>query len=218
VDGPDVREIFEALVEQGRRAFRLEVDGRVVGRRVRDEAGRVTHEHGLKDGRKHGPERSWDDEGHLKWETCYADGLEHGTARQWDRGRLVGTYTMVHGTGVDLWRDADGRLSEERYYEAGTWHGFERWWRWDERTVWKESHFRHGREHGVFREWNDRGRLHRGFSCYFVAGERVNKRRYLRAAAADPSLPPFRAEDDDPRRPLPREHLEREASVATPPA
>jgi hypothetical protein len=57
VDSAAIREIFDSVVEEGRRGFRLGAHGRVVGYRVRDQAGRVVREHGLKDGKMHGPAR-----------------------------------------------------------------------------------------------------------------------------------------------------------------
>jgi hypothetical protein len=63
-------------------------------------------------------------------------------------------------------------------------------------------------EHGVFRAWNARGRLRRGYPQYFVDGKRVRKRRYLKGSAADPSLPPFREEENRPDRKLPVEYLD----------
>ena len=58
-----------------------------------------------------------------------------------------------------------------------------------------ELHWRKGRLHGIEREWNPKGRLRRGWPRYFVAGRRLDKRRYLRACAGDTSLPEFRSQD-----------------------
>ena len=41
------------------------VDGRVVGRRVYNEKGRIVRERSLKDGKQHGNEIVWDDDGTL---------------------------------------------------------------------------------------------------------------------------------------------------------
>lgn len=197
-------EVLERVDQAGNKVFRCVVDGQVVGKRIRDTSGALAWEFQVKDGgEKHGLERQWAPDGTLEFETTYVDGREHGVARQWDHGKLLGTYQMEHGTGVDLWRDSSGALLEERYVKDGYRDGFERWWRGDNATVSDEGHFKHGQEHGIFRRWNARGRLCRGYPRYVVDGVRVTKRRYLRACAADPSLPLFREDENRPERPLP---------------
>ena len=112
---------------------------------------------------------------------------------------------MEHGTGLDLWYQKADVLSEERQYRDGALHGFERWyWGFDRgNAVWSEGHFKEGEKHGIFREWNVKGGLSRGFPQYFVNGERVTKRRYLTACKRDTSLPIFRTEDNGfHRKPL----------------
>jgi hypothetical protein len=203
----DFAAVFENLDYRG---YTCVLDGKVVGYRVRTVAGRLVREHGLKDGRRHGPWRQWDDEGRLAFETSYLDGLEHGIARQWIDGQLQITYRMDRGTGVDLWV-AFGSLSEERHMKDGYRHGYERWWNWDDRTVRREGHYRMGREYGIFREWNAAGRVRRGYPRYFVDGRRVTRREYLHARRSDPSLPPILAEDNEPTRRLPPEYLAQQA-------
>jgi hypothetical protein len=114
---------------------------------------------------------------------------------------------MDHGTGADLWfaeeQDGQIKLSEERYFHEGRWHGFERWWFGDEHRIYAENHFVNGILHGIHREWNDKGNLRRGFPKYFINGEQVTKRRYLQATRNDVSLPPFNNIDNQPRRPPP---------------
>jgi hypothetical protein len=206
---PEAREFLDRVDQAGDHVYQCVVDERTVGYRHRDDAGALIWEIAIKDGLKHGIERQWEPDGTLTFETTYVDGLEHGVARQWDRdGRLLGTYRMEHGTGVDLWRNGDGTLSEERYLKDGYLHGLERWWNWDDRTVWNEGHFKWGEKHGVFREWNHQGGLRRGYPQYFVDGARARKRQYLKACAKDDSLPPFREEDNRPERPLPPELLD----------
>jgi hypothetical protein len=86
-----------------------------------------------------------------------------------------------------------------------------RWWTHDEtghnEKVYDESHYRHGTQHGIFRRWNENDKLSRGYPQYYVNGERVTKRQYERACRTDPTLPPFRAEDNLPQRPLPEAML-----------
>lgn len=176
------------------------------------EEGVLLIEHGLHGDQRHGPYRDWHDNGVLSSESFYIEGKEHGAAKQYDpEGNLIGTYEMHHGTGADLWYDSPGVLSEERYYQDGMRHGFERWWNFDNATVWQEQHFREGVEHGIAREWNHAGRIRRGFPQYYVNGKRVTKRQYLMASERDPSLPIFREAENRPARALPSELMSRSA-------
>jgi hypothetical protein len=127
-------------------------------------------------------------------------------ARQYADGKLIGSYRMKHGTGVDLWYWSKGCLAEERYYQDGKRHGFERWWG-DNKTVWQESHFHMDLEHGIFREWNSEGKLRRGFPQYFIQGRKVTRRKYLSAATSDATLPRFAEKDNSPRRSLPSKFM-----------
>lgn len=180
------------------------LDGQRVGRRAWSETGQLDMEYGVQDERMHGWYRTWHENGQLCEMTWYEQGQEHGTNKQYDeQGNLIGTYTMVHGTGVDLWFAKPGVITEERHYQGGAHHGYERWWTGDNQTISEESHFWHGVEHGIFREWNEAGRLRRGYPSYFVSGNRVNKRQYMRACQQDPTLPPFSADDNVPTRQLP---------------
>jgi hypothetical protein len=70
--------------------------------------------------------------GRLLFEEPYRGGQAHGIARQWSQdGKLIGTYAMDRGAGVDIWRqELDGEppyVSEIRYFKNGRRHGFE-WW------------------------------------------------------------------------------------------
>ena len=148
--------------------------------------------------------------GQLSSATNYIDGLEHGTAQQWaEDGTLVGSYTLDHGTGLDLWWDElwgrHWRLSEARQLRNGERHGYEWWLGAEQSGVTRESHFAGGRAHGIQRDWNHAGRLRRGYPKYFINGQQVTKRQYLRATSQDASLPPFRAEDNHPQRQFPPE-------------
>jgi hypothetical protein len=53
------------------------------------------------------------------------------------------------------------------------------------------------------RDWNLKGHLRRGYPKYFVAGQQATRRQYLKAAASDPLLPPFRKAENRPRRVFP---------------
>jgi antitoxin component YwqK of YwqJK toxin-antitoxin module len=180
------------------------INDELVWRRTYETDGRLIHEQGYRDGLAHGVSRDWHDNGILSHETYFLYGREHGTSQQYnDSGQLIGTYTMVHGTGLDRWyQQHDGypvALAEERQYQNGYRHGFERWY-WEpssDGAIWQEKHFKEDTEHGIFREWSTNGRLRRGFPQYFVNGEKVSKRRYLTACKHDPSLPPFRLDDNN---------------------
>ena len=194
----------------GRQRAEYWFDGALVGVREYFETGELTVEFGLRDGRYHGMWYRWDLPGRLVSAIPYDAGLEHGTARQWAlSGELLGSYTMQQGTGLDLWwaQQPDGPrlLSEARYYRAGQRHGFEWWLSADQQSVYEEGHYADGAAHGILRQWNRHGRLRRGFPQYMIQGTRVAKRAYLRACRHDPTLPPFRLEDNAPRRSFPAE-------------
>lgn len=155
------------------------------------------------DGRLVGREREYHESGRLRWETRHVAGQQHGLTRQWDeRGRLLARTRFVRGTGLDLWYDG-GRLAEVRELRDGLRHGVEQLWNADG-TVWRETHLAAGLEHGIERRWNDRGRLARGYPRYWIRGERVPRRRYLRAQREDATLVPYREADDRPVRRRPR--------------
>jgi hypothetical protein len=139
----------------------------------------------------------------------YRNGLPHGAAKQWaDDGTLIGTYTMKHGTGLDLWW-CGGRecsyVTEARYLKDGKLHGFEWWLKADGKSVSEERHFAENLLHGIERSWNRAGRLRRGYPRYWIHGLRVSKRQYVRACSSDPSLPPFREAENRPERTFPPE-------------
>lgn len=155
-------------------------------------------------GRAHGLEREWHPSGRLRYEARYRQGLQHGLQRQWDaRGRLLVRTRFVAGTGLDLYcGDPDSpRITESRELVAGERHGFER--RWSEGKLFAEQHFQHGLEHGISRRWTLSGRLERGHPRYFVRGERVDRRAYVRACASDETLPVLREREDRPARARP---------------
>jgi antitoxin component YwqK of YwqJK toxin-antitoxin module len=178
-------------------------NGTLIGHRNWDEDGRLAIEYAIRNDVKHGPFAQYHPNGQVSWATRFVDEKEHGISRQYDeKGKLIGTYRMRHGTGVDLWYTAPGELSEERYLRDGKWNGFERWWNTDH-SVWEETHFRDNVEHGIKRVWTARGRLRHGYPKYFISGSIVTKRQYERACELDTSLPRYRREDDSPERELP---------------
>lgn len=183
----------------------------VVGVRYFHETGEPSFEMPQKQGRLHGVVYRWDEPHAILSTEPYADGLPHGTAKQWSRGKLIGTYQMVRGTGVDLWwgcSDGEVFLAEARFLRDGRPEGFEWWINDDQRSVYEERHFRKGQLHGIERAWNSEGRLRKGYPKYWVSGEKVSKRAYLTASRQDPSLPPFRERDNYPGRRFPSEVAE----------
>jgi antitoxin component YwqK of YwqJK toxin-antitoxin module len=185
------------------------MDGEKVGHRFWDEEGRPEFEYGMRAGVRHGKEyRFWDG---IPYEMQpYRNGKLHGTGMQWSAdGRLLVKWKLVHGTGMDIWcGNRKETLSEEHYWPRPGERGYGRDWNEDEKTIWREYYYVLGKGyHGIWREWNNRGRLRRGFPHFFVNGQRVTRRQYLKACAADPLLLPYRAEDDDPDRTLPAEYL-----------
>ncbi|MBI3910905.1 MAG: hypothetical protein HY320_08220 [Armatimonadetes bacterium] len=184
--------------------------GERVGQRHFHPCGQPSVEYPLRNGVRHGVVYWWALPGEPLSAEPYENGVPHGTAYQWGRdGQLIGTYTLEHGTGIDLWwqdwEDGPVTLVEIHYMQGGFPHGFEWWLNDDQESVYEERHWDRGTLHGIERNWNLRGRLRRGYPRYWVHGKRVTKRDYLRAAAKDPSLPPFRPEDNDPRRTFPPE-------------
>jgi antitoxin component YwqK of YwqJK toxin-antitoxin module len=187
--------------------------GKLVGTRHFDEHGQLELEIPLRDGLRHGTEYTWFWGDWLSSAEPFHAGKAHGVARQWSAtGKLIGTYKMVHGTGIDLWRGAVEGSEEGPYYLSEVWylrdgnlHGFNWWIKEDQKTVSVERHYQNGQPHGIEREWNSQGRLSRGFPKYFIHGEPVDKRSYLRAADFDATLPRFQLKDNQPQRKFPPE-------------
>ena len=187
------------------------LNGKVVGVRCFHESGELEYEWPLKNDLTHGIVYRSDIPGKLLSAEPYFNGLPHGVAKQWsDDGKLMGTYTMRHGTGLDLWWCGYGRrgspyLSEARYVKNGKWQGFEWWLNPDQKSVSQERHFQDDQMHGIERSWNQRGSLRRGYPKYWVKGQRITKRQYLRECANDATLPFFRQKDNRPYRNFPPE-------------
>jgi len=184
------------------------LNGEVVGQRGYSEEGQLVSETPLRNGNKHGREFQWNDDGSLLLIEPYVNGKIHGTAKQYGRrGLVIGTYTLRHGTGYDIWRqeseDGSITISEIHTLRDGLPHGYEWWLTNKPHIVWHELHWHEGQYHGIERQWNAANKLRRGFPCYWIKGERVDKRKYLRAAKKDPTLPPFRLKDNSPRRKFP---------------
>lgn len=183
----------------------------IVGVRYFKENGDLMSETPLKNGLIHGIQYLFD-QGWLEFSEPYHKGLAHGTAKQWsEEGDLIGTYTMRHGTGLDLWRckrnwgNGSLFLAEARYFKDGHIHGFEWWINEDQKSVNHERHFSEDQYHGIERVWNSEGRLTRGYPKYWIKGRQVTKRQYIKECARDSFLPQFREKDNLPRRRFPKE-------------
>jgi hypothetical protein len=215
------RERVIATLVTGPQKYKVEciLNGKVVGVRYFHKTGELEDEFPLRNGVIHGIVYHSVIPGKLLSAEPYSNGLPHGTARQWaGDGRLIGTYTMRHGTGIDLWRCEHSEngvpyLSEARYIKDGKWNGFEWWLNPDQRSVWQERHFRNDQLHGIERSWNRQGRLHRGYPRYWVNNVGMTKREYLRACANDPTLPPFRETENRPQRSFPPDVILRRAKI-----
>jgi antitoxin component YwqK of YwqJK toxin-antitoxin module len=179
------------------------VNGEKIAYRAWNE-NQICMEYEIKNEKMHGLFRTWHDNGNLCEESFYIDGKEHGINKQYDYdGNFIGSYELYHGTGIDLWYSAKGVISEERYLKDGERQGYERWWNGDNKTIYREQHFQNGREHGICREWNQKGSLRRGFPQYYVNGEKVMKAKYLKACIQDKTLPKFQEIDNCNYREIP---------------
>jgi antitoxin component YwqK of YwqJK toxin-antitoxin module len=163
----------------------------------------------MRNGVKHGNEYRFHPNGKLLEKKTYCNGRPHGIGKQWaEDGRLLVTWKLVNGSGLDLWCDYEGRLAEEHYWPKPGERGYARQWNSDERTVYAEYFYRAGiGYHGIWRKWNRLGRMMRGFPRFFVCDRKVTKNEYFKICKADSTLPPYLTSDDDPHRVLPEEYL-----------
>ena len=202
-----VEETFDCGAKKS--AFFL-LTGNKVGYRMWNESGELEFEYGMRNGKKHGREYNFFENGQPHEVTPYRNGTIHGTGKQWSiDGKVVITYNLINGTGLDLWCGHEkDTLSEEHYWPKDGELGYHRDWNEDEKAVHIEYYFFYGKGyHGIWREWNTDGKLRRGFPQYWVNDGRVTKRQYLKASEMDGTLPPYRPEENRPIRKLPPEYL-----------
>jgi len=184
-------------------------DSELVGSRFYNEEGVLEDERAYRNDLSFGREYVWHPSGAMMSVAPFdGHGRQHGTAYQWaEDGKLLGGYTMVQGTGVDLWwqtwPDGTSELAEVHYYRDNERDGYEWWLTGGVPHI--ERHWQHGVLHGVEREWNENDRLQRGYPRFYVNGQRQTRARYLEIAATDSTLPPFREEDNAPERTFPPE-------------
>ena len=184
------------------------LNGIRVGQRAYNREGTMILETPLKDGLKHGLEFTWDEDGHVLLIEPYRKGKIHGTAKQYGQeGKVIGTYTLVHGTGFDIWRQEndDGTIfvSEIHSLQDGLPHGFEWHFASSRQDLWQERAWYRGKLHGIERIWNGKGKLRRGYPKFYVLDQAVSKQKYLKFLVADRTLPTYREEDNLPHRKLP---------------
>lgn len=199
--------VAETETEDEQREYFLK-DERV-GLRHFSPTGDLEWEWAFRSGARHGWMYRWHAPDCLYSAESYENGLAHGTAYQWaEDGRRIGTCTLMHGTGLDLWREAlpDGRigLAEAHYMKNGLPHGWEWWFHAETGVIWRETHWFEGERHGIEREWNGE-KLTRDSPRYWLHSERVPKPKYVRACLKDATLLPFRLEDNAPQRNFPPE-------------
>ncbi len=182
---------------------------RLVGKRVFDKNGVLEYECPYKNGKRHGWVYEWYPDGGLVSALPYDNGREHGTATVWgESGAFLGSYTMEHGTGIDFWwQETEGKaqLTEARVIVDNQWDGYEYWFSDHPGELVQEKWWSKGQLHGIEREWNNKGRLRRGFPKYWIHDVQVDKRKYLRALKVDTTLIPFHIEDNQPYRIFPKE-------------
>jgi hypothetical protein len=155
------------------------------------------------EGRMHGAQRYFHENGRLQYEALYEHGLQTGAQRQWtERGRLLCETHFDAGTGRDVWFGSGATYpSELREFVRGKLHGVETWWSSPTR-IHIERRWFENELHGIEREW-DGSALERDYPRFHLHGRRVTRAKYERAAISDPTLVPYRAVDDRPRRTFP---------------
>ena len=183
------------------------INGNLVGQRVYNQEGIMILETPMKDGLKHGREFTWSDDGKLLLIEPYTKGKVHGTAKQYGRdGKVIGIYTMVHGTGIDVWRQEDEDntvfVSEIHSLQNGFPNGYELCFTSSKQDLWHERHWNMGKLHGIQRMWNSKGKLHRGYPKFYVADQAVSKQKYIKMTFIDKTLPVFQEKDNLPYRKL----------------
>lgn len=182
----------------------------LVGERWFHQNGNLMRERCFAAGRLEGWQYDfYEDNGILRLAEPYRGGVQHGTATQFgESGQPLGTYQMSDGTGLDLWRqewpDGAVTLAEVHPYRDGLYDGVEVWINPDQRSVSEERCWREGRLHGIERRWSGR-QLDHSYPRFYIDGQLVHRRDYLLAAERDPTLPPYRMEDDLPQRRFPPE-------------
>lgn len=195
--------------EAGRKtASEFWLNGQCVGRAEWGADGTPWTAMGLRGGHITGHRIDYHGHGTVSYAEPFVNGLPHGWAKQYGRrGGLLLASPFHRGTGIDYWCDPRGRLAEEHPLVGGKLSGCDRWWDENQQTVYRETGWLDGQEHGIHREWME-GRLRRGFPQFFIRGQKVSKREYLSAAQGDSTLPTYTRQEDLPERALPERFLQ----------
>ncbi|MEO0811743.1 MAG: hypothetical protein AAFY60_02690 [Myxococcota bacterium] len=159
----------------------------------------------MRNGKVHGRHVEYDETGQPMFLEHYRDGLLHGPTYQWNRdGALIHQGVFDSGTGVDIYCQDDGKLSESRPLRNGLRQGAERWWA-SHSEVYEETWCEKGRKHGIMRRWSD-GSLEPGYPRFFIDGLEVKREVYALAAGLGRELRPYVPEEDRPERAPPPEY------------
>jgi hypothetical protein len=119
-------------------------------------------------GQLHGLCRTWHYNGQLAEEQRYFQGLLHGTSQQWNEsGRLLGSFTMNHGTGRQRYWHQNGKLRLEINSFNGKFFGRTRTWLRDGTLVQE---------------------------IYYISNVDVTRAAYLKAARKHPDWPQHEGE------------------------
>ena len=131
-------------------------------------SGQIHTEMRVVDGKFHNFHRTWHRNGQLAQELRYHHGLLHGKSRQWaETGRSLGSFSMVHGTGL------------------------QRYWHYNG-AVQTEISTLNGKFHGRILGWLRDGTLTR--ENYLIGNQDVSRAAYLKAARKNPSWPQYEGE------------------------
>ncbi len=197
------------------------LDGELVGYRQFDHDGRLIIETPMKNLRKHGTEYTWYwyNPDQLSLSEPYENGRVHGTAKQWAiDGTLMGTYTMDHGTGFDIWRnqDEEGKvvIAEIHSLLNGKLHGFQWWLNPDQKTVLGERHWNNGYLHGIERHWLESGRMAENYPKFYIDDREVPKNIYIQEQRRDGALPVYDPREDQNARTFPQSIADEQKSSA----
>ncbi len=136
------------------------------------KSGLLRQEVPTREGVPHGLWRTFHNNGQLESEKPFVEGKLHGICRQWAwNGKLLGSYEMIHGTGI-----------QRHWYENG--------------QLCSELSTVDGKFTGRVRHWLADGTL--DTDKYLVEGQSVTRQAYYAAAVSDSGFPNYDDEDFQP--------------------
>ena len=129
-----------------------------------------------KDGKMHGPQRTFFRDGKVRSETAYVDGIANGPTRLWDQdGNLTSEGTMkggkLDGRFVEYWPGTE-QLKRTIHYQAGVTHGRVTEY-YKSGKLKRERTFRREAAHGEDRLYNEDGAIAQ--TRYWFDGDPVTK-------------------------------------------